>query len=606
MSDYGFTIKVNDLTSAQMKQIENSIKSLGGTVNQQTNKMQEDFGNLGESAKSLRNILIEAFSIYEIYNFGKELLHLTAEFQGFENVIKYSSDGIVDTSQNMNYLNDAIVRMHLPMKETYEAFSEMQAGFYGTGIEGEKLRKVFEGVSEAATVLHLAPAKFSNVTFALKEIGELGTLQARQMRMLAFALPGAMNLAAKSMGMTTEELHEAMKKGQIQSSVFLPKFAETLTEHFHPGLANAGNSLLAQINDEKNSIIKLMLDMGTTLEPFFLEVLHTISYGMQEIKKVWDSLAGNPAFVNTLKTIFEWVAKLVPIWIAYELVIKASSLATMIFSGANEALAGAMATATGATEEAEAAIASFNAVLDASLIGGVVTAIGLLVEHLISTNEQLDKLIDKTGHFSQSNRFFSSQSDIAAKISEQYRAALAGGKPDKEALQSVANQIAQYNAIQRDSIGVIKLRDSLAQANASVQHPKGAWQRFREGGIDYLMHDAQKAIIDSANHMKAHVEQNKIQTDTLNKIGAAILTKFKIKPTITDYKNPGSASKENALNTSNLAGANGGLGSSKIIQIHIGVVQQNNGVKESKSVADQAVQQLLRELNNVSDSQNSM
>src|ERR1700748_2221069 len=136
MPDYGFTMSVKDLTSAQMKQIENSIKSASSTVKTETSNMQDSFGKLGESASQLKTMLIEAFSVYEIYNFGKELLGVTTEFQSFTNVIKYSSDGIVDNAQNISYLNDAIGRLHLPMRQAYEQFSEMQAGMVGTGIEG--------------------------------------------------------------------------------------------------------------------------------------------------------------------------------------------------------------------------------------------------------------------------------------------------------------------------------------------------------------------------------------------------------------------------------------------------------------------------------------
>lgn len=609
MSEYGFTMSVKDLTSAQMKQIENAIKSVGGTVRTQTQNMEDDFGKLGESVNQFKRNLFEAFAIREVYNFGKELLNVAAEFQGFSNVIKYSSDGIVDTSQNMNYLNDAIVRMHLPMKETYEAFSEMQAGFYGTGIEGEKLRKVFEGVSEASTVLHLTPEKFSRVTFALKEIGELGTLQARQMRMLAFSLPGAMNLAAKSMGMNTEQFHKAMKGGQIQSSVFLPKFSEALTQHFHSGLANAGNSLLAQINDEKNSILKLMLDMGTTLEPLFLDILHTVSHAMQDIKSVWNSLSGNPGFINALKNIFDWAVKIVPIWIAYEIVIKAITISTDLLISAKETMIGVLETETAATEGATAAWASFNAIIETSVIGGAVVTLGLMVEHFISMNKQIDEIIDKKYKLSQNSGFLNSQSNIAYQIQEKYNSAIQTKDTSarKDLLQDVANQIAQMNKMSKDSIPMVKYRDSILQGDAKVVRPRSKTDRFFNGvGFPALWtNDPAKKIIDSAATSTSKIASYGNLVESMNKLQGTIATKFKIKPTQSDYQNPGKTDGASAITTSNLSGASGGLGQAKQIFIHIDTLQKNEGVKESKNQADQAVEKITELLNSYSDSQNS-
>lgn len=247
---------------------------------------------LEHSLKSLGEAAAAAFAIEKIYEFGREILDVTAEFQGFNNVIKYSSSDSADANQNLSYLHDAITRLHLPMKEATEAFAETQAGMVGTGIEGQKLRDMFEGISEASTVLHLSADKFSNVTFALKEIGELGTLQSRQMRMLAFALPGAMSLAATSMHMSSTQFHEAMEKGKIDSASFLTAFSSQLKTTFSGGLENAGNSLIANMNDTKNSVTSLKLEIGEQLEPVFVEIMG----------KMRD-------FIGFLKSGFEWGMK---------------------------------------------------------------------------------------------------------------------------------------------------------------------------------------------------------------------------------------------------------------------------------------------------------
>lgn len=282
-----YVMSLQDLATPKIKNAEAAANSFEGSL-----------GGVMNALKGVAEVAAVAFSVEKIYEFGKEILNLTAEFQGFDNIIKYSSIDAKDAQANLDYINDAVKRLHLPLEEATKSFSEMQAGFYGTGIEGEKLRNVFEGVSEAASVLHLMPDQFGRVTFALKEIGELGTVQARQMRMLAFALPGAMNIAAQSMKMNSQQFHEAMHKGEIDSSKFLQNFSAALKEHFQGGLENAGHSLQALMNDSKNAITELELDMGNTLLPIFTHILQDVKFMFDSIKGYWDEMTKSINFNN--------------------------------------------------------------------------------------------------------------------------------------------------------------------------------------------------------------------------------------------------------------------------------------------------------------------
>lgn len=639
MSDYGFTMRVDDLTSTQLKNIENSIKSLGGTVNTQTSAMNESFGKLGEAAQSMGRYIVEAFSVYEIYNFGKELLNVATEFQNFTNVIKYSSNGLVDNSDNINYLNDAITRLHLPMRQAYEQFSEMQAGMVGTGIEGDKLRKVFEGVSEAATVMHLNADKFSRTTYALKEMGELGTVQARQMRMLAIALPGAMSIAAKAMGMTSEQFHKAMKGGQINSADFLPKFAEGLTKRFHGGLENAGHSLMAQINDEKNSILKLMLDMGDTLEPLFLDILHTVRSAMEGIKNAWDGLNGNSNFVNTLKFIFDWAVKLVPIWAVYRAGVMAWNIATSAaatiqglfasetilstaaimsnygaLAGAKVEVAGFGASLVGtttATEGTVVAMAGLKGALISTGIGAFVVALGLVVDKLIDMNAELDKTIDKKYQLTDTKEQFSNISGLAASIKERYAVFKSLDKDEKSLL---ASDVQEFISRTQGKLPVLNKRSADLSDSASKKTNPSIGDKIIGaaglGGFDlstFLSQGTQASIKtkDAAKEISTGLKGVTSNFGDI-KVIAQKLKKQGIVASKGGFSGSGSAGAESAINTSNLAGASGGLGQAKIIHIAFnGPFQQNNGVKESKNQADAAIEKMVEIINNFSDSVNS-
>lgn len=640
--DYGFTMVVSDLTSAQMKKIEQSIKGVSNTIKTETSTMSDNFGKLGQSAQQMGRYVVEAFSVYEIYNFGKELLNVAMEFQNFTNVIKYSSTGTVDNAENINYLNDAITRLHLPMKQAFEQFSEMQAGMVGTGIQGDKLRKVFEGVAEASTVMHLNADKFSRTTYALKEIGELGTVQARQMRMLAIALPGAMSIASKSLGMTSEQFHKAMKGGKINSADFLPKFAEGLTKRFEGGLKNAGQSLMAQMNDAKNSILTLMLDMGTKLEPLFLDIMHTVKYAMEEIRDVWSGLTANSAFVETLKFIFDWAVKIIPIWATYKVVmagwnagVALNAYITRLFSGelvansvaatTNAAAMGiarvevsgfgaSMVTTTAEVEAATGAITMLEAALTTFAVGGAIFGLGLLIEKLISLNKESKDFVDTATRVKMVEGIGSQAKDMFADLSNRYADyGHSGDKADKEVLLKDLMESKTFleDKLKKSITPALLNANKMAATSNKIlgYHDESSGQGQHIKVPDYAEIDPTKrsqAIVDQQKEQKSQDEMVK----TLKSIGLMInnlaVNQGIIAAKPEDFGKDGKSSTENAINTSNLSGASGGLGQAKQIHITIGVVQQNNGVKESKNESEQAVLKIIEMINGFSDSQNSI
>lgn len=617
---YGFQIDVSGNTIQVLKQIEAEISKLASQVASATKQMSGNFESFKSSLGEIGHLVIEAFAIDRIVEFGKELLHLTAEFEGFENVIKYSSTGILDASANFDYVGDAITRLHLPMRETMESFSEMQAGFYGTGIEGNKLRGVFEGVAEASSVLHLNPATFSRVTFALKEIGELGTLQARQLRMLAFSLPGSVNLAAQSLGMTMEQMHEGMKKGQIKASDFLPKFAETLKVHFEPGLGNAGNSLISQMNDQKTAVTKMMLEMGESLRPFFIDILQDIIQGANTVKEVWGSITGNSDFVKSLQSILAIVLKLVPIWIAYKTYLLAAALVTKVFAVDNGILTASMGSLTIMTDGTTLAVEGLASAMASIGIGALVIGIGLAVEAFISMNRELDQAADKITNIGELRGIFEGANKTQRSIDSQMGKLMDLDPTDRENLANdIQEQIKNIKDQLRKIVNPDVEQNDLINKNAQDAKNKigGANILSLLGGgpsgtLDFLTkYGAGKSAEEIAKNTKEGAKGASDLKETLKKLEANqnALQQMGIKPKALTFKSAeGGGAKDGALNTSALSGARGGLGDAKVINIHIDTVQKNIGVKASDlpKESDSALDHLIRAVNNLAYSQGSM
>lgn len=352
------------------------------------NKLETSLGHVGEAVAA-------AFAIHKIIEFGTEILHVTAEFEGFDNIIKYSSINSGDATKNLDYINEAIVRLHLPMKEAKEQFSEMEAGMLGTGVEGEKLRSLFEGVAQASSTLHLSADQFSRSAYAIKEIGELGTLQARQLRMLAMALPGSMQIAADALGVSSHGLHEQMKKGLVTASTFLPKFAIQLQKQFGAGLTNAGNSLIAKMNDTQNEFIKLQLQMGEDLKPVYIALMSNIIDFIGVFRSIWDWGVRNK---EVLKEIATYAAIAGTAFLVYKGILLGVMVATKLATFWELIQIASLYTAAGATGELGAGMTiltaiqyAWNYAITANPIGVLIVGIAALVAGVVYAYNHFEK-----------------------------------------------------------------------------------------------------------------------------------------------------------------------------------------------------------------------
>jgi Tape measure protein len=439
-NDINYIIRLQDQVSPKIQQAEGHVKNF-----------ESSLGGLSEKLKEVAINIGAAFAVEKIFEFGKELVNLTAEFQGFENVIKFSSDGIVDSATNINFLNNEIIKLHLPMQTAYEGFSELQAGLIGTGIEGDRLRKVFEGLSTAATVLHMPQKNYEMILYDFKELAERGMNQ-KNYQSLSGWLPGVNEIIKEHFHKNFHQLHE---EGKLSGAQFIEGLAEGLQKHFEGGLGNAGKSLMSELNDEKNSITKLMLDMGTSLEPLFIDILHTIKSGMEGLKGLWDGLTGNSDFVKTLKTIFDWGAKLIPIFIGYKAVMMATSLVTSVFAVKNGILTLSMGSLTMMTDGSTVAFEGFSAALASTGIGAFVVSVGLLIENIISLNKELDEAIDKKFKLDSSKRDFSQIDEMVSSVKERQRIFDKLSISDK---QSLAKDVFDIKKLINEKEAVLKLR----------------------------------------------------------------------------------------------------------------------------------------------------
>jgi tape measure domain-containing protein len=207
----------------------------------------------------------------------KEIISTTAAMEGLQNQLNFASGSAEQGARDFNYLRKTSQEMGLDFNVAATAFAKFSGAARGTSIEGQKLRDIFEGVGMASTVMHLTAEQSEGAFRALEQMLSKGKVSAEELRgQLGERIPGAFQIAARAMGMTTSELDKFMSQGLLMSEDFLPKFAAQLKLEFAGGMSAASESLSANLNRMNNAFLEIKLTLGELLMPVILTVIDAI------------------------------------------------------------------------------------------------------------------------------------------------------------------------------------------------------------------------------------------------------------------------------------------------------------------------------------------
>jgi tape measure domain-containing protein len=161
------------------------------------------------------------------------------------------------TAQEFRFIRAEADRLGISFISLSNEYSKFAVAARGTSLEGEQTRKIFTAMSEAARVNKLSNEQIELSFLALTQMVSKGRVSMEELsRQLGEHLPGAMTIAARSMGMTGAELTKLISTGQLATEDFLPKFAAELEKTFAPSLPKALQTLTTEIGTFQNEVVK--------------------------------------------------------------------------------------------------------------------------------------------------------------------------------------------------------------------------------------------------------------------------------------------------------------------------------------------------------------
>jgi tape measure domain len=216
-------------------------------------------------------------------------------------------------------------------------------------------------------------------------------VQAEELRgQLGERIPGAFQIAARAMNMTTKELDKFMSDGKLIADDFLPKFAKQLKDEFSGGIPAATQSLAAVTNRLKNEYLLLKMQIGEDLRPVMIWALEMLHKLIDVTKVLIDFTKRHSQAIKNLAFAIGVAAGAVLLWKTYLIATKAIAQALFLidmvkYIASTQGL-------TFATSAMTIAQTSLNAAMLANPVGLVIAAIAALalgIKLLIDNYEEL-------------------------------------------------------------------------------------------------------------------------------------------------------------------------------------------------------------------------
>ena len=189
-----------------------------------------------------------------------------------ENVSFETKDAAINTklyAQNLDFANKLAKKYHQNQIEIIDNFAQFHAACMSTNISLEDQQKIYEALTRAAAYFHMSESRAKDMMVAVTQMISKNVVSSEELRrQLGNALPGAFNMMANAVGVTTAELEKLLKAGKLASGPALIKFADELNKQTQN---ISFDSVQLKINDLQNAWIKLVDNSG--FEQFYKDIL---------------------------------------------------------------------------------------------------------------------------------------------------------------------------------------------------------------------------------------------------------------------------------------------------------------------------------------------
>lgn len=204
-------------------------------------------------SNSLRNMFVGV-----VGGFGaKEIIDASVKLDSLKTSFAALAGSDIEGAKQLEYLRNETQRLGQDFLTSAEAYKNLFSAGRGTNMSAEEIQNIFSAVLEAGTVLGSSQQQMQGALLALEQMISKGKVSMEELRrQLGNALPGAMQIAARAMGTTSQGLQEMLESG-LDSQKFVTAFGDQLHKEFGDKATKAAHTLRAELARLNNEIFNL-------------------------------------------------------------------------------------------------------------------------------------------------------------------------------------------------------------------------------------------------------------------------------------------------------------------------------------------------------------
>ena len=230
-------LTARDAVTSTLKKIQGEMEAMARSVR-----------TFGDSFASLATLGFGTGLAVSLYEIGKASVEAQMQVERLDKAFGAIYGNAAQAQQQLDFIRKTSRELGQEFYSTAEAAKTFFAAGQGTSLSSQ-LNEIYTGFSKAGAALALPAERMQSIFVALGQMLSKGKVQAEEMRtQLGEHLPGAFQIAAKAMGMTTAELDKFMADGKLLAEDLLPAMAEALEEKYGRAAESSADTVQGSIN----------------------------------------------------------------------------------------------------------------------------------------------------------------------------------------------------------------------------------------------------------------------------------------------------------------------------------------------------------------------
>lgn len=221
---------------AKIAALEAQLRSAEGTAKGFGSELAGAFRQFGPATLVFNGVTA---AINALTGAASRIPQVTAEFQTMNRTLRILTGSTSAAAKEFEYIKGVANRVGSDIKGVGDAYIRLSAATKDTALAGTETRRIFEAVSGSMGVLGASSAETENALMAVTQMVSKGVVSMEEMRQqLGERLPGAFQVTAQQLGITTAELNDLISSGKLTAEQVLPALARGLEEVYKSGQQN--------------------------------------------------------------------------------------------------------------------------------------------------------------------------------------------------------------------------------------------------------------------------------------------------------------------------------------------------------------------------------